>query len=238
MPPTSAAPQVSNGPRMYEGEGDALMAKERQDPGERIILVPDSLPSKVPDRAPRVRIMWGQHLLEDLLLGRYRSVVCAVNDRDNTHGIIAQIAALLPTSQWNEKSITAHAATLSEASRVKVLKLDMDMVEVLAILRPANSLHLTLEQLSTAFRLIGEMIRVRPQRFPSASVSFLGARANRLVGPDGREPTFETVLKIMHDAGYHGDVYPSPAMWMMPGVGVYARYPFTQALDRMRTGGF
>ena len=36
--------------------------------------------------------MWGQCLLEDLLAGRYRSLVCAVNAKDNGHGIITELA--------------------------------------------------------------------------------------------------------------------------------------------------
>lgn len=225
--------------RIYEGDGDALMTKERQDPGERILLVPDALPSKTPERSPRIRIMWGQHLLEDLLLGRYRSVICAINGRDNSHGIIAQLASLLPTSQTSEKLITAHAAQQADPNgRVKVLKIDLDMVEVLAIVRPAGSLHLTLDQLATAFRTISEMIRHRSSRLPTASVSFLGARANALVDRDGKEPSLEAVLRVMHESGYYGDVYPSPAMWMLPRVGVFARYPFSKGLDQMREGGF
>jgi len=42
----------------------------------------------------------------------------------------------------------------------------------------------------------------------------------------------------MYDAGYTGDVYPSPTMWRAGHTGVYARYPFTGALDQMRGGGF
>src|ERR1041384_2040109 len=127
------------GPQMYDGDGDRLMREDRAQSPDRIILMPDALPSKVPDRTPRIRIMWGQHLLEDLLAGRYRSLVCAVNSKDNSRGIIAQLAELLPTSQWDEKSITAAAKQFSAAggdTRVKVLKFDMDIVEVLAVLRP------------------------------------------------------------------------------------------------------
>ena len=43
-----------------------------------------------------------------------------------------------------------------------------------------------------------------------ATVSFLNAKANRLVGTDGREPSFEAVLRTMFDAGFRGDVYTSP----------------------------
>ena len=42
----------------------------------------------------------------------------------------------------------------------------------------------------------------------------------------------------MRDAGYTGDVYPSPRMWTYGHVGVYPSYPFPAGLDRMRAGGF
>jgi hypothetical protein len=229
----------ANHPTIYNGDGDALMLKEHQDFAERITLVPDALPSKAPDARPRMRIMWGQHLLEDLLLGRYRSLVCAVNAQDNSRGIIAQLASLLPTSQWNERSITEHARTFTAAhDRVKVLKFDMDVIEVLAILRPAGSAHLTLKDLATAFKMVAEMIQRKSSRLPSASVSFLGARANMLVGTGGKEPSFEDVLRTMYEAGYSGDVYPSPAMWHLGRMGLFARYPFPPSLDQLRAGGF
>jgi hypothetical protein len=233
------APSTQSRCRIYEGDGDLLMSRDRQDPGERITLVPDALPGKTPQRRPYLRILWGQHLLQDLITGRYRSLVCAVNTRDNSHGIIGQLATLLPTTQWDEKAVTAYAAQFAGGSdQVRVIKYDMDMVEVLAILRPPRVPNLTLDYLSSAFRIIARMIEHRTTRLPSASVSFLGARANALLGDDGNEPSFEAVLRAMYDAGYQGDVYPSPAMWMLPRVGLYPRYPFTSALDQMREGGF
>jgi hypothetical protein len=232
--------QPKKKPRIYDGEGDTLMQNESpQDEAERIILVPDALPSKVPDTKPKIRILWGQHLLEDLLSGRYRSLVCAVNAQDNSHGIIAQLAALLPTSQWDHQSITANARQFSSAGdRAKVLKFDMDLVEVLAILRPPGHKHLTIEDLSQAFEIVSEMIRRKPGRHPSASVSFLDARANALLDKAGEQPSFETVLRTMYEAGYTGDVYPSPSLWRSAPTGVYARYPFAPTLDRLRHGGF
>lgn len=226
-------------PQMYDGQGDDLMSREHEDMAERITIMPDALPSKVPDTTPRVRIMWGQHLLEDLLAGRYRTLVCAVNAQDNSRGIITQLAALLPTSQWDEQSITAYAKQFAHAGeRVKVLKYDMDMVEVLAVLRSANSKHLTLEELGAAFNVVAEMINRKPGRLPSASVSFLGARANLLVDAQGREPSFESVLRTMYERGYTGDVYPSPEMWKLGPIGLFARYPFSTVLDNLREGGF
>ena len=222
-------------PRVYDGDGDVLMSHDHPGVGPKITLIPDALPSK----ARRMRIMWGQHLLEDVLAGRYRSLVCAVNADDNARGIIAQLAALLPTSQWDERSITAYAAQFAAAGeRVKVLKYDMDMVEVLAVLRPKAHEHLTVKDLASAFEIIAEMVTRQPGRLPSASVSFLGARANKLVDDRGREPAFETILRIMHTAGYTGDVYPSPAMWHVAPVGLYPRYPFSDVLDRLRQGGY
>src|SRR5439155_23429712 len=107
-----------------------------------------------------------------------------------------------------------------------------------AILRPAKRQNLSIEDLSKAFRIVAEMVHRKQGRLPSASVSFLEARANALVDRNGVEPSFETVLRTMHEAGYAGDVYPSPSMWRAGETGVYARYPFTGALDQMRDGGF
>lgn len=229
-------------PRVYDADGDALMMREHEELADRILLMPDALPSKVPVAARRIRILWGQHLLEDLLSGRYRSLVCAVNPEDNSRGIIAQLAALLPTSQWDERSITANAKQFAGSGpggtqRVKVLKFDMDVVEVLAILRPASR-NLTTDDLANAFRIVSEMIDRKQGRLPSASVSFLGAHANMLVGPDGKEPSFETVLRAMHQGGYSGDVYPSPQMWQLAKIGLFPRYPFPSTLDELRRGGF
>lgn len=222
--------------RIYDGDGDRLM--ESYDHSDRIVLIPDARPSKTPDPTPRIRVMWGQHLLEDLLAGRYRSFVCALNDTDNSHGIIAQLAALLPTSQWTERSITQYAQRFGDDGGVKVIKIDMDMIEVLGFLRPRGQEHLTLHDLATGFRIVHEMLTRKTQRLPSASVSFLGARSNALRDESNDEPTFETVLRVMNDAGYHGDVYPAPSMWESAPTAVFARYPFPESLTRMRDGGY
>src|SRR5438876_10888703 len=103
--PNSAAEDV----KIYDGDGDRLMQARQPDAPDQIVIIPDSYPSKTPETTRRIRIMWGEHLLEDLLAGRYRSLVCAVNSHDNHRGIISQLASLLPTSQWEESSITAYA---------------------------------------------------------------------------------------------------------------------------------
>ncbi|MCE9592001.1 MAG: hypothetical protein K8S99_15950 [Planctomycetes bacterium] len=223
-------------PPIYEGDGDRLMADLQG--ADRIILLPDARPSKTPDRSPKMRIMWGQLLLEDLLAGRYRTLVCAVNGDDNRRGIITQLATLLPTSQWDEKSITSHAKAVAGSSgKVHVLKYDLDAVEVLGVGRPAGSDHLTMADLSEAFKIVAQMLERRPDRLPTASVSFLGARSNALRDENGREPSFEAVLHTMYEAGFCGDVYPAPSMWES-NTPVYARYPFPPALEAMRQGGF
>jgi hypothetical protein len=224
-------------PKIYERDGDLLM-QEQVEEGDRLILVPDSLPGRVPNPSPRLRIMWGQHLLDDLVAGRYRSFVCAVNARDNSRGIISQVAQFLSTSQWDAQSITQYARHFEAGGKVRVLKFDMDAVEVLGVLRPAGHDHLTLADLSEAMRLVVQMIKSNSARLPSASVSFLEARANVLVNKDGKTPSFEAVLKTMYDAGYTGDVYPSPALWRAAPTGVFARYPFSPGLDSRREGGF
>ena len=222
-------------PRVYEGEGDQLLGDAKA--GQKIILLPDNSEAKLPQTQPKLRIMWGQHLLDDILAGRYRSLVCGVNAQDNRRGIIGQVAALLPTSQWDHALITAHAQRFVNPRHITVLKFDMDAVEVLALLRPAGKEWLTLENLSDGFKMVSEMIARKPQRWPTASVSFLGAQVNRLCDERGQEPSFETVLRTMHEAGYCGDVYPAPTMWDCAPTMMFARYPFPPSLEAMRSGG-
>ncbi|MEX2216742.1 MAG: hypothetical protein WD768_21690 [Phycisphaeraceae bacterium] len=224
-------------PHIYTGSGDDLM--ERIDTCDKIILLPDAAAhDRGPDPTQRIRIMWGQRLVDDVLGGHYRSLICAVNAQDNSHGFIAQIARLLPTSQWDEASITEYAKHFVQPHTVTVVKYDMDTVEVLAILRPAEHEQLTLDDLSSGFRMVSAMLHRRPQRLPVASVCFLGARANRLIDDTGSEPSVEDVLQVMYDSGYRGDVYPSLWMWDAGSRGVFARFPFPDSIRTMREGGF
>ena len=54
--------------------------------------------------------------------------------------------------------------------------------------------------------MVTKMLAGRRDRWPVSSASFIGAKSNRLSGPDDREPSFESVLRTMHEAGYRGDV--------------------------------
>lgn len=192
-----------------------------------------------------IRIMWGQDMLRDILDGRYRAVVCGVNDETNAHGMVAQLVSLVPASQWREPAVTSYAKLFQQSVSVHaksdrepyILKYDLDSVLVLAMLRPRGRDHFTLADLGRGFSTIAKMLKGRRERLPVASVSFLGARSNRLVDERGGEPSFETVLRTMHEAGYRGDVYPSPQMWSMGHVGVFPSYPFPEGLARMRQGG-
>jgi hypothetical protein len=223
--------------RLYEGPGDDLA--EQLDTESRIILLPDApLVQRDPDPVERIRIMWGQRLIDDLIAGRYRALVCAVNAEDNSHGIINTLAEKLPTSQWNEGSITDYAGHFVQPHHVTVVKYDMDRVKVLALLRPAKHEQLTLDDLTGGFRMVSSMLRGRSERCPVASVCFLGARANKLIDPRGQEPSFETVLRTMYDGGYRGDVYPAPWMWDSAPAGVFPRYPFPDSFKQMCEGGF
>lgn len=224
--------------KIYDGDGDMLMADQQLQ--QRLILIPDDSPSKGANKSPHIRIMWGQHLLDDLLAGRYRSLVCAVNAEDNSHGIISQLAHLLPTSQWDAKSITDYCKLFAHRESLSVLKFDMDTVEVLGLLRPTTHANLTMADLRYGFKFVTEMIARKPQRQPVASVSFLGAHANRLVDIDNQpsEPSFETVLRVMHESGFSGDVYPAPWMWEAGSTAVFTHYPFPDSLESMRQGGF
>jgi hypothetical protein len=221
--------------RIYDGEGDALFLETGL--AEKLILAPEAQPLGEGHPEPRLRLMWGQYLLDDLLAGRYRSLICAANIEDNAHGIIGRLASLLPGCQWTHESVTAHARQFSKRDEVTVLKYDMGLVEVLALLRPADRDALTLTDLGRGFGLITQLLKHHSQWRPIASVSFLEGRSNRLEDEDGQPPSFESVLRVMYEAGFAGDVYPSPAMFEAAPTAVFSRFPFPPSLDQMRTGG-
>lgn len=231
---------TASDPRLYEEDAEALLASEQF--ADRVTLLPDE-PGRI-ESGRRIRILWGQNMLLDMLDGKYRVVVCGVNDEDNSHGIVAQLVNLITTSQWSVQSVTSYARMFQESVSVHaahdkepyVLKYDLDKLLILGLLRPKGRDHFTLDDLLHGFRTVTKMLQGRAERRPVASVSFLGARSNRLVGPDGREPSFEAVLRTMYEAGYRGDIYPSPGMWQFGEVGVFPSYPFPKSLDRMRAG--
>lgn len=238
MPNTKDHPFV----RLYEDGADELMDAE-QFP-DRVSLLPTGRNAGAARPGERLRVMWGQDMLRDLVDGRYRVVVCGVNDEDNSHGIIAQVVSLVTTSQWSEASVTSFAKMFHESVTVHasedrepyVLKYDLDSLLVFALLRPKGKDHFTLKDLSHGFSTISKMIAGRRERRPVATVSFLGAHSNKLLEKSGEEPSFETVLRTMFDSGYRGDVYPSPKAWRFANVGVFPSYPYPESLDRMRGG--
>ncbi len=225
---------------LYNDDADALLS--HNDSMQRVTLLPADRPRLEAGR--RLRVLWGQDMLLDVLDGRYRTVICGVNDQDNTHGIISQIVQLITTSQWSSGSITSYAKVFQESVALHasddrepyVLKYDLDSVLVLALLRPRGKDHFSVADLSRGFRTIAKMISGRPDRRPVASVSFLDGVSNRVSLEDGQQPTFETILSTMFDAGFRGDVYPSPSMWNHGHVGVFPTYPFPEGLERMREG--
>jgi hypothetical protein len=239
MPPTTPTKPPPDA-RLYDEEADGLLSSD-QFP-DRVSLLPGIAGKIAPGQ--RVRILWGQDLLRDLLDGRYRTVICGVNDTDNSHGIIAQLVELVATSQWSVKSVTSYAKMFQESVAIHaahdrepyVLKIDLDSLLILGLLRPRGRDHFTLEDLSRGFRTVTKMLADRRERLPVASVSFLNARANRLQAKGNKEPSFETVIRTMYEAGYRGDVYPAPAMWRFGHIGVFPNYPFPEGLDRMRQG--
>ena len=229
--------RVTTDSHIYEGSGDDLAGQ--MDMANGLTLLPDAPPNdKDPDSTERIRILWGQRLIDDLMCGRYRGLVCAVNAKDNSHGIISLLAEKLPTSQWRESMITEYARHFVQPHNVTVVKFDMDRVKVLGLLRPAEREHMTLRDLAAGFRIVSAMLQQRPDRLPVASVSFLGARANRLLDGNGREPSFENVLSTMYESGFRGDVYPAPWMWDAAPKGVFPRYPFPESFKHMCDGGF
>ncbi len=236
----------TNPVRLYDGETDSLMRAELSP--QRVSLLPgDGVSPGVAgavSASERIRILWGQDLLRDMLDGRYRAIVCGVNDTDNARGIVSQLVELVHTSQWSSKSVTSYAKMFQEsvsihAARDKepyVLKIDLDSLLILGVLRPHGQDHFTIDDLYRGFTTVNRMLADRRDRLPVASISFLNARANRLVGPDGKEPSFETVLRTMYTAGFRGDVYTAPSMWKLAHVGVFPSYPFPEGVSRMREG--
>ncbi len=230
-----------HGPSLYDANAEDLLRSE-QFP-DRVSLLPGR--GGPIENRQRLRILWGQDMLRDALDLRYRSVVCGVNDHDNSHGIIAQLVNLIPTSQWREQSVTSYARIFQESVSIHaaedrepyVLKYDLDSVLILALLRPRGRDHFTLDDLSRGFKTVAKMLEGRRERLPVGTVSFLGARSNRLVDATGQEPSFENVLRTMFAAGYRGDVYPAPQMWAKAHVGVFPTYPFPESLNTMREGG-
>lgn len=236
--------------RLYDGDAEHLLRRENFP--EHATLLPDDPREPAPGR--RIRVLWGQDMLSDVLDGRYRAVVCGVNDENNVRGLIAQLVGMIPTSQWSERSVTSYAAMFGESVGIHaahdrepyVLKYDLDSVLILALLRPKGRDHFTLEDLFRGFATVTKMLATRTDRLPVCSVSFLGARSNRLVVGDGLhaesgrdpmdEPSFESVLRTMHGAGFRGDIYPSPNMWAHGQVGVFPSYPYPEGLERMRGG--
>lgn len=224
-----------------DGADDLLSAESFPD---RVSLLPAE--HGAPQAGSRIRVLWGQDLLADVLDGRYRAVICGVNDHDNSHGVIAQIVSLLTTSQWSSNSVTSYAKMFQESIQVHaandrepyILKYDLDSVLLLALLRPRGREFFTVGDMARGFKTISKMLQGRADRRPVCSVSFLGATSNKLVVDDANqhEPSFETVLQTMHDAGYRGDVYPSPKMWSYANIGVFPSYPYPKGIDRMRAG--
>lgn len=220
--------------RIYDGDGDALFVEASLT--DKLILAPEGRAISEADTMPRLRLMWGQHLLDDLVAGRYRSLVCEANTIDNSHGLIAQLTKLLPGCQWTPETITGHAKQFAKRDDVTVLKFDMGVVEVLALVRPAHKDVMTLADLGQGFRVVAHLLRHHSEWQPTATVSFLEGRANRVVDADGVEPSLESVLRTIYEAGYTGDVFPAPAMFEAAPTAVFSRYPFPASLERMRNG--
>ena len=227
--------------KLYEGDADALMSGDH---AERVSLLPGD--SSGFAAGERMRILWGQDMLRDMLDGRYRTVICGVNSDDNDSGVIAQLVNLVTASQWSSNSVTSYAKMFHDAVSIHaakdrepyILKFDLDSVLVLALLRPKEQDYFTLTDLSRGFATVNKMLQGRPDRSPVCSVSFLGAKSNRLVvdHDSQAEPSFETVLRTMYAAGFRGDIYPAPQMWERADVGVFPSYPFPAGLERMRAG--
>ena len=59
--------------KLYDDEGDLLLPSEIA--ADKVSLLPQDPAAEVEGR---LRILWGQNMLRDMLEGRYRSVICSV----------------------------------------------------------------------------------------------------------------------------------------------------------------
>ncbi len=186
-----------------------------------------------PAGRPRIRVLWGQRLLDDLAEGRYRTVICGVNDADNSQGVLGDILRVVPGSQWTIASATSYARVFRDAISLHakedrepfVLKFDLDRLLILALLRPAGRTTFSLEDIENGFRTVRTMLEGRRDRQPVATVGFLGGRSNPVRLRDGSSPSLEAILRAMHGAGFEGDLFPPPAQWLDGDRGVCASYP-------------
>ena len=156
-------PTVPKLTKIYEGDGDRLV--EVPVSGQKVTILPSGDP-RTAEATRHIRVMWGQHLLDDVVEGHYRTLICGVNDSDNMRGILGEILKLVPTSQWTLSSATSYAKVFRTAVSVHakedrepyVLKFDLDRILVLALLRPNGRDHFTLEDIYRGFRTISQML--------------------------------------------------------------------------------
>ena len=101
-------------------------------------------------------------------------------------------------------------------------------------MRPKGRDHFTLEDVSRGFSTVVKCsaaggVSPSPRWFPQRP-------GQQVARADGKEPSFEPVLRTMYQAGFRGDIYPAPAMWRSGHVGVFPYYPFPEGVERMRAG--
>ncbi len=158
--------------KLYDGDADDLMSGDH---AEQVSLLPGD-PSPGFSAGERIRVPWGQDMLRDMLDGRYRAVVCGVNDEDNSHGIIAQLVHLVTSSQWTQQTVTNYAKVFQESVSVHaahdhepyVLKYDLDSILILALLRPKGQDHFTTADLARGFSTVSNGSCRMPATHPSA----------------------------------------------------------------------
>ena len=149
---------------LYDADAEHLLSSDLAP--DRVSLLPGAGGKLQPGE--RLRILWGQDMLRDVLDGRYRAVVCGVNVSDNSHGIISQLCELVTTSQWSARSVTSYAKMFQESVSIHaaadkepyVLKFDLDSILVLALLRPAGRDHFTLDDLGRGFATAAKMLGI------------------------------------------------------------------------------
>ena len=159
--------------RLYDDEAERLLSSD-QFP-DKVTMLPGAAGQRTGER---IRILWGQDLIRDLLDGRYRTVICGVNDRDNSHGIVAQVVELLHTSQWTPSSVTSYAKMFQDSVSVHAAAdkepyvLKYDLIAAGARHSAPKGKATSPSMIPPRFRTVSKMLSDRRERQPAATVSF------------------------------------------------------------------
>ncbi|CAG0996128.1 hypothetical protein PHYC_02573 [Phycisphaerales bacterium] len=96
--------------RLYEDEAESLFKSDLFP--DRGTLLPGE--GRSVSARERIRIMWGQDMLRDIIDGRCRTVVCGVNDSGNSRHR-RHLVELITAGRWSGRRVSIYARMFQEA---------------------------------------------------------------------------------------------------------------------------